>query len=51
MITFSLAWVVVTIIKQKEIRSFEFNPAIFLVTGVLDCVMAGMIAEAIARAC
>jgi len=44
MISISVAWVLVTIVKQKDINSFEFNPAIFLFTGVLDVIMAVAIA-------
>ena len=48
MISFSVAWVLVTIIKQKDINSFEFNPAIFLFTGVFDVIMAVAIASVFA---
>lgn len=50
MVSLSVAWVIVTIVKQKEVNSFEFNPVIFLLTGVLDVIMVGLVAIAFSGA-
>lgn len=51
MISLSVAWVIVTAIKQPDIKGFEINPLIFLFTGMLDCLMVGILGVAFGNAC
>mgnify|MGYP000143109019 CR=1 FL=1 len=48
MVSFSVAWVAVTIVKQREVKEFEFNPLIFLLTGLIDLAIVSAVANAFA---
>lgn len=48
MVSFSVALVVATIVKQREVKEFEFDPMIFLLTGLIDLAIVSAVAKAFA---
>lgn len=48
MVSLSVAWVLVTIIKQKDVNEFEFSPLIFVITGLIDLAIVSVAIKAFA---
>ena len=47
MVSLCLAWVIVTAIKQKDIKGFEVYPVLFIMTGLIDFLIITMSVMAI----
>ena len=43
MVSLSVAWVVVTIVKQKNVSLLKFNPVVFFITGLIDLAIVSAI--------